>query len=54
VKLVGLAREVAGHDVRGPGELLGEGSEAVLTAGDQDQIVAPRRELARELLSDPR
>ena len=49
-----LGDEIALDHVCRGGELLGELLEAVLAAGDQDQVVAAGRELAGELLADAR
>ena len=50
----GVVGEVALNDVGLGVELLGEGLEAVLPAGDEDQLVTSFGELARELLADAR
>ena len=53
-KLRGLGSEVALDHVGRRRELLRQLLEPVLSARDQDQVVAPRGELPRELLADAR
>ena len=53
-QLGGLAGEVAGDDVCGGREPVGELPQALLAAGDEHQLVAAGGELPRELLADAR